>query len=162
MIQFNDTVKINLIGKRIYPTASVKYLRVKIDQHLTWQHHKWPERADALLFKIRKFVDDQILRSIYFGIFGSNLNYCSLVWAENYNVINHLVILQKKEPKIMNYQPRNSHASPLFRKAVVLKFKGKINLENIFNSKSINNLLHSLFNNWFVFFSDTHKYNTSW
>ena len=40
MIQFNDTVKINLIGKRIYPTASVKYLRVKIDQHLTWQHHK--------------------------------------------------------------------------------------------------------------------------
>ena len=63
----------------------------------------------------------------------------------------------------MNYQPRNSHTSPLFRKAAVLKFKDKINLENVlFVSKSINNLLPSLFNNWFVFSSDIHKYNTSW
>ena len=116
-----------------------------------------------LLFKIKKFVDDKILRSIYFAIFESNLNYCSLVWAQNYNAINRLVILQKKALRIMNYQPRNSHTSPLFRKAAVLKFKDKINLENIlFISKSINNLLPSLFNNWFVFSSDTHKYNTSW
>ena len=62
----------------------------------------------------------------------------------------------------MNYQSRNSHTSPLFRKAAFLKFKDKINLENIlFISKSINNLLPSLFNNWFAFSSDTHKYNTS-
>ena len=71
--KFNDTVKIILSGKRIYPTASVKYLGVKIDQHLTWQHHINDlsvklNRANALLFKIRKFVDDKILRSIYFAI----------------------------------------------------------------------------------------------
>ena len=35
----NDPVKIKLSGKRIDPTASVRYLGVKIDQHLTWQHH---------------------------------------------------------------------------------------------------------------------------
>ena len=103
------------------------------------------------------------LRSIYFAIFDSNLNYCSLVWAQNYNVINRLVILQKKALRIMNHQPRNSHISPLFRKSVVLKFTDKINLENIlFISESINNLLPSLFNNRFAFSSDTHKYNTSW
>ena len=52
----------------------------------------------------------------------------------------------------MNYQPRNSRASPIFRKAAVLKFKDKINLENIlFISKSINNRLRSAFNNWLVF-----------
>ena len=101
-----------------------------------------------------------MLRSIFcFAIFEFNLNYCSLAWAQNYNAINHLVILQKKKLRIMNYQPQNSHNSPL----AVLKFKDKINLENIlFISKSINNLLPSLFNNWFVFSSDTHKYNTSW
>ena len=37
--KFNDILKINLSGKRVYPTTSVKYLGVKIDQHLTWQHH---------------------------------------------------------------------------------------------------------------------------
>ena len=50
----------------------------------------------------------------------------------------------------MNFQSRNSHTSPLFRKTSVLKFKDKINLENIlFVSKYINNLLPSLFNNLF-------------
>ena len=161
--KFNDTVKIKLIGKRIYPTASVK-----IDQHLTWQHHINDlsvklNRDNALLFKIRKFVDDKILRSIYFAIFEFNLNYCSIVWAQNYNIINRAVILQKKALRIMNYQPRHSHTSLLFRKAAVLKFKDKINLENIlFISKPINNFLPSLFNTCFVFSSDTHKYNTSW
>ena len=97
--KLNDTEKIKLSGKIINPTASVKYLGVKIDQHLTWQHHINDlsvklNRANALLFKIRKFVDDKILRSIYFAIFESNLNYCSLVWDQNYNAINRLVILQ--------------------------------------------------------------------
>ena len=32
-------IKIKLSGKKIYPTVSVKYLGVKTDQHLTWQHH---------------------------------------------------------------------------------------------------------------------------
>ena len=81
--KFNDTLKIKFNGKIIYPTASVKYLGLKIDQHLTWQHHinvlsVKLNRANALLFKIRKFVDDKILRSIYFAIFESNLNFAHL------------------------------------------------------------------------------------
>ena len=72
--KFNDTVKIKLSGKRIYPTASVKYLGVKIDQHLTWQHHINDlsvklNRANALLFENMKFVDDEILRRYLFCYF---------------------------------------------------------------------------------------------
>ena len=39
--KFNDILKTKFCGKRIYPTASVKYLGIKIDQQLTstWQHH---------------------------------------------------------------------------------------------------------------------------
>ena len=104
-----------------------------------------------------------LIRSIYFATFESNLHYCSLVWAQNYNAINRLVILQKRALRIMNFQLRNSHTSLLFRKNSVVKFKDKINLENIlFISKSFNNLLPSLFNNWFVFSFDTYNYNTSW
>ena len=32
-------LKIKLCGKRLYPTESVKYMGVKIDTNLTWQHH---------------------------------------------------------------------------------------------------------------------------
>ena len=71
------------------------------------------------------------------------------------------LVLQKKALRIINFQPRNS--SPLFKKSSFRKFWDKFNLENtLFVSKSINNLLPSLFNNWFLFSSDQHNYETSW
>ena len=62
--KFNDIVKRKLSGKIIYPTASLKYLSVKIDQHLT-RHYINDlsvklNRANALLFKIRKFSNSKI------------------------------------------------------------------------------------------------------
>lgn len=80
---------------------------IKINANLTLQHHindvsNKLDRANALLFKVRKFVDDNILRSIYFAIFEFYLKYCYLAWAQNTNTNNRLVILHKKAFK--NYQ----------------------------------------------------------
>ena len=160
-------LKIKLCGKRLYPTESVKYLGVKIDANLTWQHHVNDlstklNRANALLFKMRKYVSLKILRSIYFAIFDSYLCYCCLVWAQNFSTIQRILILQKKAVRIINFQPRNSHTSPLFKQNSILKFQDKICLENIlFVNKSLNNLLPSIFNTWFSFSSDQHNYETS-
>ena len=69
----------------------------------------------------------------------------------------------KKALRIISSQPHNSHSSPLFKKKIILKFSDKVNLENIlFVSKSISNPLPSLLNNWFLFSSDQHSYETSW
>ena len=69
-------LKAKLCGKRLYPTDSVKYPGVKINAHLTWQHHVNDlsikrNRANTLLFKMRKYVSLKILRSNYFAIFDS-------------------------------------------------------------------------------------------
>ena len=160
-------LKIKLCGKILYPTESVKYLGVKIDTNLPWQHHVNDlsiklNRANALLFKIRKYVSRKILRSIYFAIFDSHLSYCCLVWAQNFSSIKQILILQKKAVRILNFQPRNSHTSPLFKQSFILKFQDKVCLENIlFVSKSLNNLSPSIFNTWFSFSSDQHNYETS-
>ena len=165
--KFEGDLKIKLSGKRLYPTESVKYLGVKIDTNLSWQYHVNDlsvklNRANALLFKIRKYVSCKILRSIYFAIFDSYLSYCGLVWAQNCSTIQQIVILQKKAIRIINFQPRNSHTSHLFKQSSILKFQDKICLENIlFISKSLNNLSPSVFNTWFSFFSDQHNYETS-
>ena len=53
-------------------------------------------RADALPFKMRKYVSPKILRSIYFAIFDSCLSYNSLVWAQNFRTTHQIVILQKR------------------------------------------------------------------
>ena len=72
--KFNDRVSGKLSGKRISPGF-------KIDQHFSWQHQVNDlsvklNRTNALLFKIRKFADDKLLRSTYFAIFEFNLSYC--------------------------------------------------------------------------------------
>ena len=90
--KFEGDLKIKLSGKRLYPTESVKYLGVKIDTNLSWQYHVNDlsvklNRANALLFKMRKHVSCKILKSIYFAIFDSYLSYCCLVWAQNCSTI---------------------------------------------------------------------------
>ena len=90
-------LKIKLCGKRLYPTESVKYLGVKSGANLTWQHHVKDlsiklNRANAVLFKMRKYISLKILRSIYFVIFGSYLSCCCLVWAQNFSTIQRILI----------------------------------------------------------------------
>ena len=98
--KFEGDLKIKLSGKGVYP-KSAKYLGVKIDTNLSWQYHVNDlsvklNRANALLFKMRKYVSCKILRSIYFAIFDSYLSCCCLVWAQNCSTIQRIVILQKR------------------------------------------------------------------
>ena len=165
--KFEGDLKIELCGKRLYPTESVKYLGVKIDTTFSWQYHVNDvsiklNRANVLLFKMRKYVSLKILKSIYFAIFDSYLSYCCLVWAQNRSTIQRILILQKKAVRVINFQPRNSHTSPLFKLNFILKFQDTICLENVlFVSKSLNNLTPSGFRTWFSFSSDQHNYETS-
>ena len=130
--KFESNLKIKLCGKRLYPTESVKYLGVKIDTKLSWQYlvndvsiiSPWLNRANALLFKMIKYVSLKILRSICFAIFDYYLSYCCLVWAQ-----------------------RNSQTSSLFKQSSISKFHDKTFLENIlFVNKSLNNLTPPVFN----------------
>ena len=99
--QLDFGLKLKLNGKRLYPTNSVKYLRVKIDKHMTWKPHideisTKLNKANAMLSKIRHFVDQKTLKAIYHAIFESHLYSSSLVWAQNFNSTKRLFILQKK------------------------------------------------------------------
>ena len=53
-------------------------------------------RANALLFKIRNFVNITILKTIYFVIFNSHINYPNLVWTQNSNAMSRIITLQKR------------------------------------------------------------------
>ena len=111
---------------------------------------------------MRKYVSLKILKSICFAIFDSYLPYCCLVWARNRSTIQRILILQKKAARIINFQPRNSHTNPLFKKNFILKFQDKILLKNVlFVNKSLNNLTPSVFSTWLSFSSDQHNYETS-
>ena len=164
--KLDTEIKIKIIRKRLYPSQSVRYLGIKIDQNLNWKDYINDiavklNRANALLFKIRNFVNITILETIYFAILDSHINYANLVWTQNSNAMSRILTLQKKAMRIITFQSRNCHSSPLFFKLKLLKFNDKVHHENVFLiSKFINSLLPPVFN-WFTFCSNVHNYETA-
>ena len=41
---------------------------------------------------VRNYVNQKVLRSIYFAIFNSYLNYVNLIWDQNSNAIEQIII----------------------------------------------------------------------
>ena len=67
-------MKIKLDRKRLYPTDSVRYLGLKIDSKLNWNSHVNAtatklNQTNAMLYKVRGFVNVNILKSIYYALF---------------------------------------------------------------------------------------------
>ena len=92
--------------KRLYPSNSIRYNGVKIGRFLHWHDQVNSiavklNRANALLLKIRNYVNMKILRNIYSAIFGSHLSYSCIIWTNSINIIRRLIILQKKALQIM-------------------------------------------------------------
>ena len=70
-------MKIELNGKRLYPTNSVRFFRVKIDSKLNRESHVIATTlnlANAMLYKVRDLVHASILKSTYYALFESQIN----------------------------------------------------------------------------------------
>ena len=64
----------------------------------------------------------------------------------------------------MHFKGKFDHTSSLFSESNIIKLPDKISIENYLFVRKIfclNNQLPKIFNNWFVFSSDTPRYETS-
>ena len=78
----------------------MKYLEVKIEEHLTWKIHidgisAKLNKANAMLSKIRHFDDHKTLKAVYHAIFKPQLYSSSLVWALNFSSTKRLKCYKK-------------------------------------------------------------------
>ncbi|XP_065642635.1 uncharacterized protein LOC136074258 [Hydra vulgaris] len=83
----DSQLKIKLNGNKILPQKNINYLGIKIDESLTWKSHIKElsiklNRSNAILSKIRYYVNEKTLKSIYFAIFNSHITYCCLSWPQ--------------------------------------------------------------------------------
>ena len=78
------------------------------------------------------------------------------------NSLSCLFLLQKKALRTISLECRNAHSKPLSYRHKIVKLHYKIIIENcLFISISINFDLPSIFNDWFTFSSDSHRFETS-
>ena len=159
-------MEIKLSGKRLYSSNSIKYIGLKIGGSLHWHNQVNSiavkrNRANALLLKIKNYVNIKTLRNIYFVTFDSHLSYSYIVWDQNINTVRIFTILQKKTLRIMNFKDQLFYSSPFFSSNYILKFGDKITLENIlFVNKSMNRQVLSIFYNCFTFSGNLRRYET--
>ena len=98
--QLDFGLELKLNGKRLYPTNSVKYLGVKIDEHLTWKPHTDGmstklNKANGMLSNIRHIVDQKTLKAIYHAIF-KHSHKKQIVWKHGPNRPFYAVMLRTK------------------------------------------------------------------
>ena len=104
----------------------MKYLSIRIDK-LNWKAHINDItlkliRTNAMLYKVRDFVDAGILKLLYHALFESHIHYACITWAQNVCAINRLFILQKKALRLIDFKELNAHSAPLFYKSKIVKF----------------------------------------
>ena len=129
--------RLKLAGKLLTPSKWVKYLGIRLDEHLNWRPHVASvatklRRANGALSKLRHYVPTKLLINIYHAIFASHIRYASQVWGLCDNSITHRILtLQNFAMRLITFSgPRNS-ATPLYAELRILKFFDQVKVSNI-------------------------------
>ena len=140
-------VKLKIDGKKLVPTHSVKYLGVYLDEFLTFKQHILDlisklRRSNGMLSKIRHFVSEQTLRSIYFSLFESQLTYCCTVWGQKGNThVDKIIPLQNSALRLITFSNFRASSKVLYERLEILQFRQHVELQNIlFVNASLNQL----------------------
>lgn len=123
-----------LQNEAIESVDKFNFLGLTIDSQLSWKHHiskisKKLIYTNFILNKMKNFLPTDILRTLYFSLFQSHLNFGILCWGHivcTQTNSDILTKLQKRAIRIITYSPYRCHTAPIFKKMNILK------LEDIF------------------------------
>ena len=166
--EINYDLKIKINGKRLWPSNHVKYLGITIDCHLNWNQQinllaSKLSRAIGMLSKIRHYVQNNMLRSIYYAIFSSLMTYGSIIWGQAQNIhTNRINILQNRAIRSISYASPRESSNPLYYTTNILKFIDNVKLQNfLFIYDTLNGRLPTILNYLFEPSNLQHKYPTN-
>ena len=126
-------VKIN--DKTITRTTCVKYLGVFIDDKLTWSNHiayleNKLSRSVRLFYRIRQYSSDSALKSLYFILVDSHLQFVIVVWGGvGITTLNQLNVLHNKIIRAMAHSSFRTKITWLYKKLNLVKLDDIYSLE---------------------------------
>ena len=140
----HEDIIIKLLGKRLDPSTSVKYLGIHIDHNLSWDCHIKEmnaklSRTNGILSKLHYYVPKKTMLSVYYALFYSHMTYGSLVWSlTTQKNLDSVFRLQKKSIGIINFATFNQHTNPLFLDDRIVKFPDVIKLNQLILVQHVN------------------------
>ena len=133
----NHDIKLKLNGKHLEKSKSVKYLGVKLDQHLSFDEHLESlssklRSANGAISKIRHVTKGSVLKSVFNSLFSSHVNYANQTWGQSINMNNSRIFkLQKSAVRLLTFSDYFSSSQPLFLQLKLLKVSDEIKLQNV-------------------------------
>ena len=162
---FNFKIKIN--GHRILPSNSIKYLGIYLDATLNGSSHcdvliKKLTRANGMLTKVRHYVPESELTSIYHAIFSSHMIYGSQIWGQNIDTHTEKVFkLQNRAVRTISFSDFHADPNPIYKALKILKLEDLITLQNIlFVYDFLKTTLPTCFDSYFSKMSDMRSIRT--
>ena len=121
--KFNIHINKHLLQEK----TNIKYLGITIDNKLLWNKHLENlktslSKACYALWKLKPYADLTVLKSVYYSLFYSKLQYCVTSWGGCPGTnLEPIFRLQKRALRIMCSKPYTAPSNPLFVDMKMLK-----------------------------------------
>ena len=128
----NNNHKVQIQNQNLSSVNNTKFLGVIIDKKLNWVDHitfikNKISKSIGIINKIRKFLDKNTLRNLYFTFIYPYLIYCIEIWGNTHNTyLLPLIKLQKKCVRIITFSHYLEHTEPLFKQLDILNFNALV------------------------------------
>ena len=162
-----SNVDIILDNTKFQRVDNTKFLGVTIDENLSWKNHidgitKTISRNIGMINKLKFFIPERILRTLYCTLVLPYINYGILIWGKACKTyLEKIHKLQKWAVRIISNSHYRSHSAPLFQKHNILNVYDSYKLElGVFMYQYVNGSLPISFNAFFTKLSDIHNYDT--
>ena len=104
---------------------SIKFLGIYLDKHLTFKQHinflcSSISKCIFAINRVKHILPLKALKSLYFALIQSRLQYCIAAWG-NSNHVHKLLLIQKRVIRIINNKNYRHHTDPLFKANQILK-----------------------------------------
>ena len=156
-------ITLKIQRKAISEKDHVKYLGVLVDAGLTWKAHiehvsKKVSRAIGILYKIRPYINTNILKTLYYSLVYSHFNYAVEAWGSaDLTHLNTLHLQQKRIIRLINFSDQRlddfsfQTVDPLYFRLKFLKIYDIFRLRLLlFIFKSLSKVTPCNFHDWFL------------
>ena len=163
-----ERITLKLNGKKIFESHKIRYLGLIIDEKVTWRFHllelrKKLSQITGIIFKLKKLgTPVYTLKSVYFALFQSYLNYGLCVWGQaSSEDLKKIETLQKKVIRVITGAEIDADSGILFKELGILKIKDLLHFKNVSLMWDYDhNKLPAYFKNFFTYADQKHSYST--
>ena len=161
-------VNICINDKCLSRVSQVKFLGTIIDDKLTWKPHidyisKKLSKAIAIMYRLKAYVTQETLCSLYYSLVYPYLTYCNVVWGNTFKThLKPLIALQRKAVRCLNFRNHNEFGTDaLMLELKLIKF---CDLNKYLTCQFMHKLnsgdVPNVITNYFIINNSVHDYNT--